>query len=514
MSDIVLTLSALLMLPHELSVLHMHARIPWCSVGMDPDHALARLILVDIAEGKSSRIMKDSIKPWWVRGLAMANGSPKEISWRDMFPICARLIKQYEKAVPDASRHKGAFAMIPEWLDIISEYLIENILVEHNGVSLYKFWTEYSDVQRIRIQTAPKSKCKAPQYKLKMNKMLHVRAHAVQKFLEATAARSAQVSKSSSDCPRVIEHDKLGKIDPHLRSWCFNPVRTGGRRRTTNLKDFVYDLLDQKSWKHNIKWVTAERDLRKYKIKHGDYKGVEILAYDPLFWVMVWGGGSILDDPGRWLQKFYTRARKQGSTTHMKTALIPRHYAATFYTKYWNKPNSKLGRAADWVERACTACSQKTLNEANYRLLHFVRDNTLDREEWTWIDLYAGEQKISVAGGIFSGWSLHSLRKLCGKRAMKKWIDSGLSDGGKMLLLQRMRWTSIDMSAIYTMQSTVDSAMTCRDMENRSSLNQALMALAFANQDQEVSFDGKMLPVCDKGAMAQLVSQIAGICAA
>ena len=74
-------------------------------MGMDPDHALARLILVDIAEGKSSRVMKDAIKPWWVQGLAMANGSPKEISWRDMFPICARLIKQYEKAVPDASRH-------------------------------------------------------------------------------------------------------------------------------------------------------------------------------------------------------------------------------------------------------------------------------------------------------------------------------------------------------------------------------------------------------------------------
>ena len=70
------------------------------------------------------------------------------------------------------------------------------------------------------------------------------------------------------------------------------------------------------------------------------------------------------------------------------------------------------------------------------------------------------------------------------------------------------------MSAIYTMQSSVDSALTCRDMENRASLNQALMALAFAHQDQEVSFDGKMLPVCNQGAMAQLASQIAGICAA
>ena len=83
--------------------------------------------------------------------------------------------------------------------------------------------------------------------------MLYVRAHAVQKLLEATAARSAQLSKSSSDNPRVIEHDKLGKIDPHLRSWCFNPIRTGGRKGKSNLKDFVYDLLDQKSWKHNIK---------------------------------------------------------------------------------------------------------------------------------------------------------------------------------------------------------------------------------------------------------------------
>ena len=481
---------------------------------MDPDHALARLILVDIADGKSARVMKDSIKPWWVKGLAMANGSPKEISWSDMFPICARLIKQYEKAVPDASRHKGAFAMLPEWLDIISEYVVENILVKHKGVSLYKYWSEYTDIQRIRIQTANKKKCKEPQYKLEMTGgMLYVRAHAVQKLLEATAARSAHVSKASNDNPRVIEHKKLGKIDPHLRNWCFNPIRTGGRKGKTNLKDFVYDLLDQKSWKHNIKWLTAERDLRKYKIKDGAYKGAKIMAYDPLFWVMVWSGGSIIDDPGRWLQKFYTKARK-GSKAQQRIALILRHYAAAYYMKYWKKRKSKLGRSNDWIEKACTACSQKTLNEANYKLLHFVRNNTLDRVEWTWILLYADEQKVSKLGGIFSGWSLHSLRKLCGKRAMKKWIDSGLSDGGKMLLLQRMRWTSIDMSAIYTMQSAVNSAMTCRDMENRSSLNQALMALAFANQDGEVSIDGETVPVCNKTAMAHLVSQIAGICAA
>ncbi len=222
---------------------------------MAPDRALTHVILDDITYGRKKRAMVETLKAFWIRGLQYATADPDKITWQAMFPICARLIQKYLKASPEKQRSQGAFVMVPEFLDIASEYLWMTYLCRHKDVSLHDYW-KLPIHDRLKIQVEKDREFS--DFILDTRKMKYVRDHAAQRVAAATGVRACQMSYNSADKKKPIDHDDLGKnIDYHIRTYCYNPRQTAA---SDGKCDIAFDLLDQKSWSHNVSWVTCTYD--------------------------------------------------------------------------------------------------------------------------------------------------------------------------------------------------------------------------------------------------------------
>ena len=124
--------------------------------------------------------------------------------------------------------------------------------------------------------------------------------------------------------------------------------------------------------------------------------------------------------------------------------------------------------------------------------------------------LYKGFKKETAAAGEWTGFGIHACRKLKAKIEGQRLIDSGGDIVTKASVLRNLRWTSINMQDIYTMQSSVDRALKVGDARSVSRLQKVMDTLMSLKIDlhEDVLCSGSSGAVLDKVKQSNILALI------
>ena len=458
---------------------------------MDPDSVLAHVLVVDIGLGVSTRTMIETIRVFWLRGMQYINLPPKAITWQEMYPMCAALVKAYKRMCPEKLRAAGAYVMRPEFLDHISVFLLRNVVLHYKGESMVGFW-QLPVEDRLRIQAGGSGSSYHSHYRWNVSDRCRIRNHLYQRFAVDTGVRCAQVSQSPKK-NKVVVSD-FGELDYHIRNFCFEKTLTAAKN-----DGIVFRLLSQKSLQGDCHEVHCVGDTSVFDMtEYPDYGELTIRPFQALFWLMVWLGGSVFEkNPREWLVNFYCDCSLH-SLLHQKTAIIPAYFAAAFMIDQW----LLAGVDEDRIRKRTTAPSYSTVAYGNYDLLNFVYEATRSWSGWAVLTEYISSKKsLSVRGKIFTGFSFHSLRKLCATRAIEICRNAGFSAEARQAVCRRLRWVNLEMRRVYTEQNAKCRAEELKRSEHAATLHTSLTALARIHvhgkesTTTNVQIDGSLLDV-------------------
>ncbi len=237
------------------------------------------------------------------------------------------------------------------------------------------------------------------------------------------------------------------------------------------------------------------------------YEDLDVIyLYSALFWLMVWCGGSVYADPFVWLIAFYKETACD--PLYQKAALIPLNYAAVHTVKFL-KARGETVLEEDAVTHF-KAAHYRTIATGGYKVLTEAKKATHTRKEWLALGLYKGLKKETAAAGEWTGFGIHACRKLKTKIEGQRLIDSGGDSVTKASVLRNLRWTSINMQDIYTMQSSVDRVLKVGDARSVSRLQKVMDTLMSLKIDlhEDVLCSGSSGAALDKVKQSNILALI------